>query len=83
MSTNITRNLNQVPQIDFRHTIKKPYIKTGYTPYKLVLMLKERLTGSKEESKITLDIDESSNNNLKKIYTISIQKGKPNIKTIC
>lgn len=76
MSTNITRNLNQVPQIDFRHTIKKPYIKTGYTPYKLVLMLKERSTGSKEESKITLDIDAYSNNNLKKYLYNSHSKRK-------
>lgn len=52
-------------------------------PYKLVLILKDRLAGSKEESKITLGTDVSSNNKNEKNYTTSIQNGKPNISSIC
>lgn len=52
-------------------------------PYRPVLILEERSTRSKEESKITLDNDASSNQKKPKTYTTPTQKGKPNIKTIC
>lgn len=50
-------------------SVEKSYKEISYMPYKLVLILKERLAVSEEESKITLRTDAFSNKkNEKNLY---------------